>query len=205
MRKKEIKKEFDNEVLSISRVERMTAGGRRLRFRTLVVVGNRKGKVGIGLAKGKDVQQAIEKAVKKAEKNIVVVPIKRGGTIPYEVKAKFGAAVILLKPQTEGRGLVAGGTVRTICALVGIDNISGKILGNTRNKINNAKATIKALQKLKITEKKEEKDESKEEEKMPKSDTKAVLPKEKKGSKELNTKKDKSSKEDKKETRKEEK
>lgn len=157
MKKNETKKEFDNQVLDISRVERMTSGGRRLRFRTLVVIGNKKGKVGLGIAKGQDVQQAMEKATKKAEKSSVMIPIAEGGTIPYEVRAKFGAAVVLLKPQTEGRGLVAGGTVRIICAMAGIENVSGKILGNTRNKLNNAKATIKALQKLKVSEKKDEK------------------------------------------------
>ena len=151
MKKNEIKKEYENEVLNISRVERMTSGGRRLRFRTLIVVGDRKGKVGVGSAKGHDVQQAIEKATKKAQKSIVKVPLSSTGTIPHEVKAKFGAAVVLLKPQTEGRGLVAGGTVRTICHLAGIENISGKILGNTRSKMNNAKATIKALEMLKVS------------------------------------------------------
>ncbi len=143
------KKEFENEVLDISRIERMTAGGRRLRFRTLVVVGNRKGKVGVGVSKGQDVQKSIEKATKKAEKATVTVSIAKGGTIPHEIKAKYGAAVVLLKPQSEGRGLVAGGAVRVICDMAGIKNISGKILGNTRNKLNNAKATIRALQRLK--------------------------------------------------------
>ncbi len=168
MPKEEIKKEFENEVLDISRVERMTAGGRRLRFRTLVVVGDKKGKVGIGSAKGHDVQQSIEKATKKAQKAVVKVPTTQGGTIPYEVRAKFGAAEILLKPQSEGRGIVAGGTVRAICSMAGISNISGKILGNTRNKPNNAKATIKALQKLRTKE--EEK--KKEREKTPSAKTK---------------------------------
>ncbi len=161
-KKREIKKEYENEVLDISRVERMTAGGRRLRFRTLVIVGNKKGKVGVGAAKGHDVQQSIEKSTKKAEKLAVEVPIARGGTIPYEVKAKYGAAVVLLKPQSEGRGLVAGGTVRAICSMAGIENISGKLLGNTRNKLNNAKATIKALQMLKSSPDKEVKEEKKE-------------------------------------------
>ncbi len=164
MKKTETKKEFDNEVLDISRVERMTAGGRRLRFRTLVIVGNQKGKVGVGTAKGGDVQESIEKATKKAEKSVVEVPIAEGGTIPHEVKAKFGAATILLKPQTEGRGLVAGGTVRTICSLAGIENISGKVLGNTRNKINNAKAAIEALKELKVPQRKAAEDSSNEKE-----------------------------------------
>jgi small subunit ribosomal protein S5 len=153
MKKNEIKKEFENEVLNISRVERMTSGGRRLRFRTLVVIGDKKGKVGVGSAKGQDVQQAIEKATKQAQKTAVNVTISEGGTIPHEIKAKYGAAVVLLKPQSKGRGLVAGGTVRAICAMAGIENISGKIIGNTRNKLNNAKATIKALQSLKESKK----------------------------------------------------
>ncbi len=153
MRKKEPKKEYENEVLDISRVERMTSGGRRLRFRTMIVLGDKKGKVGVAAAKGNDVQQAIEKATRKAEKEMVTVPISSTGTIPHEVKAKHGAAVVLLKPQTEGRGLVAGGTVRTICHLAGVENVSGKILGNTRNKLNNARATIKALTMLKMSEK----------------------------------------------------
>jgi len=152
-KKTEQKKEFDSEVLSISRVERMTAGGRRLRFRTLVIIGDKKGRVGVGLSKGQDVQKAIEKASKKAEKSLVTVPMTETGTIPHEVKAKFGAATVLLKPQAEGRGLVAGGTVRAICDMAGVQNISGKILGNTRNKLNNAKATLKALQSLKVAEK----------------------------------------------------
>ncbi len=166
MKKSEIKKEFENEVLDISRVERMTSGGRRLRFRTLVVIGDKKGRVGIGSAKGQDVQQAIEKATKKAQKSVVTILITEKGTIPHEVKAKFGAATILLKPQSEGRGLVAGGTVRAICSMGGIENISGKIIGNTRNKLNNAKATIKALQSLRASsQKKAEKTNIKEEKK----------------------------------------
>jgi small subunit ribosomal protein S5 len=126
----------------------MTAGGRRLRFRALVVVGNKKGKVGVGLSKGNDVGKAIEKATRKAKKNVIEVNLK-DGTIAHEVHGKQGAAEIMLKPQSKGRGLVAGGTVRAICSMVGIRDISSKILGNTRNKLNNARATIVALTKLK--------------------------------------------------------
>ncbi len=147
-RKQKKDKDYNSEVLDIDRVERMTAGGRRLRFRALVVVGNRKGKVGVGLSKGNDVGKAIEKATRKAKKNIIEVNL-RDGTIAHEVKGKHGAAEILLKPQSKGRGLVAGGTVRAICSMVGIQDISSKILGNTRNKLNNARATIVALTKLK--------------------------------------------------------
>jgi len=144
----ERKDEFDSKLLDLTRVMRMTAGGRRFRFRAGVVVGDKKGKIGFGIAKGADVAQAIEKATRIAKKNVVVIPIKEE-TIPHQVEAKFGAAKVMLKPQRKGRGLVAGGTVRVICSLVGIRNISSKKIGRTSSKINNAKATIKALEKLK--------------------------------------------------------
>ncbi len=143
------KDEFESKLLSLDRVVRVTAGGKQMRFRAVVIVGDNKNKVAMGVAKGLDVAQAVEKATKSAKKNLITVPITDQGTIPYEVKAKFGAAVVLLRPQRVGRGLVAGGTVRVICRLAGIQNISSKILGGTRNKLNNARATILALQELK--------------------------------------------------------
>lgn len=142
------KEEFETRLLDLARVTRVTGGGKHLRFRALVVAGNKNGKVGIGVAKGSDVAQAIEKATRLAKKNLIDVLITKD-TIPHEVYAKFGAAKVLLKPQRKGRGLVAGGTVRVICTLAGIKNISSKVLGKTKNKINNAKATIEALRKLK--------------------------------------------------------
>lgn len=144
-----IKDEFDSKLLDLARVVRVAAGGRRFRFRAVIVVGNKSGKVGVGVAKGIDVSQAVEKATRLAKKNLIEVPIVQE-TIPYEVSAKFGSAYVLLRPQRKGRGLVAGGTVRTICALSGIKNISSKVLGTTRNKLNNARATIEAIKKLKI-------------------------------------------------------
>ena len=144
----EKKDDFDSKLLDLARVTRVTAGGRRLRFRAGVVVGDKKGKVGFGVSKGTDVAQAIEKATRIAKKNIITVPILNG-TISCPVEAKFGAAKIMLKPQLSDRGLVAGGTVRVICSSAGIKNISSKKLGRTSNKINNAKATIEALRKLK--------------------------------------------------------
>jgi len=143
----EEKKEYESEVLDLTRTSRMTAGGRRFAFRAVVVTGNREGQVGIGVAKGLDVPQAIEKAKRKTKKNLILIPIIEG-TIPHQVEAKAGAARVLLKPQKKGRGLVAGGTVRVICNLAGIEDISSKILGRTKNKLNNARATIKALEKL---------------------------------------------------------
>ncbi|MBU3934517.1 30S ribosomal protein S5 [Patescibacteria group bacterium] len=144
-----IKDEFDSNLLDLTRVTRVTGGGKRLRFRALMVVGDRKGKIGLGVDKGKDVSQAIEKAKRKAKKNLITIAIKEN-TVPHEVWAKFGPARVLLKPQIKGRGLVAGGVVRTICEIAGIKDISSKILSRTKNKINNAKATIAALKKLRI-------------------------------------------------------
>lgn len=140
--------EFESKLLDLARVTRVTAGGRRLRFRAAMVIGDKKGRVGFGVAKGKDVAQAVEKATRVAKKNLITVPTIEE-TIPHPVEAKFGAARIMLKPQRKGRGLVAGGTIRVICTLAGIKNISSKIIGRTSNKINNAKATIKALKELK--------------------------------------------------------
>ncbi|MFH0791640.1 MAG: 30S ribosomal protein S5, partial [bacterium] len=109
---------------------------------------NKMGKVGVGVAKGADVAQAVDKATRVAKKNVIVVPIVND-SIPHQVDAKFGAAKILLRPQQKGRGLVAGGTVRIICSLCGIKNVSSKTIGKTNNKLNNAQATISALKKLK--------------------------------------------------------
>jgi len=144
----EKKEEFESKLLDLARIAHMKAGGRRFRFRAIVVVGDKNGKTGIGLAKGLDVAHAVEKATRLAKKNIIEVPIVNE-TIPHETYAKFGAAEVLLRPQKKGKGVVAGGTVRVICNLAGIKNISSKILGRTGNKINNAMATIKALKKLK--------------------------------------------------------
>lgn len=142
------REEFESKLLDLARVTRVTAGGKRLRFRAVVIVGNKQGKVGVGVSKGLDVAQAIEKATRIAKKNLITIPIVEE-TILHEVYAKFGAAQVILKPQRKGRGLVAGGVVRVICLSAGIKNISSKILGRTGNKLNNAQATIKALKKLK--------------------------------------------------------
>lgn len=142
------KDEFESKLLDLARVTRVTGGGKRLRFRAVIIAGNKKGRIGIGIDKGRDVSQAVEKATRRAKKNLVDIVIKEG-TIPHEVEAKVGPARILLKPQRKGRGLVAGGAVRTICDLAGIKNISSKILSGSKNKLNNARATMEALKKLK--------------------------------------------------------
>ncbi|MFA6190201.1 MAG: 30S ribosomal protein S5 [Candidatus Staskawiczbacteria bacterium] len=142
------KDDFQTKLLDLARVTRVTGGGKRMSFRAVVVAGDKKGKIGIGIDKGKDVSQAVEKATRRAKKDLVSVVIV-DGTIPHEVMAKSGPAVILLKPQKKGMGLVAGGAVRSICELAGIKNISSKILSGSKNKLNNARATIEALKKLK--------------------------------------------------------
>lgn len=140
---------FESKLLDLARVSHTREGGRKLRFRAVMVVGDKKGKVGVGVASGLDVAKAIEKATRLTKKKVIEVPIVKD-SIPHQVEAKFGAAKVLLKPQRKGRGLVAGGTVRIICNLAGIKDISSKVLGSTSNKLNNARATIKALKKLKI-------------------------------------------------------
>lgn len=153
--KKIEKKEYEQKLLDVARIVRVVAGGRRFRFRAVVAVGNRKGKVGIGVAKGQDVSIAVEKAVADAKKHLIKVSLVKG-TIPHKVEAKFGSAKVLLKPGLEGKGIVAGGAVRAVCDLAGIENISGKILGKTKNKLNNARATISALKQLKQSAKEPE-------------------------------------------------
>lgn len=143
------KPEFEQKLLDVRRTARMVAGGRRFSFRAVVVLGNKKGKVGVGVAKGADVSIAIDKAVKQAKKNLIDVVITEDSSISYKIEAKYSAARVILKPAAKGRGVIAGGTVRAICNLAGIENITAKIIGRTNNKLNNAQATIKALEKLK--------------------------------------------------------
>lgn len=140
--------EFEQKILDIARVTRVTAGGKRFSFRVSLVIGNNNGKVGFGVSKGVDIAQAVEKAFKQAKKNLIDVKLKND-TIPFEVKAKFNSAVVLLKPAPKGSGVKAGGPVRVIAKLAGIKDISSKIISRTTNKINIAKATIEALKKLK--------------------------------------------------------
>jgi len=143
------KPEFEQKLLDVARTARLVAGGRRFSFRTVVVLGNKKGKVGVGVAKGADVTIAVEKAVRQANKYLIEVPLTEEDSIGYPIQAKYSAARVMLKPAAQGRGVIAGGTVRAICNLAGIKNVTAKILGRTNNKLNNARATIKALEKLK--------------------------------------------------------
>lgn len=139
-------KQFDERTLHIDRVARVVKGGRRFRFRALVVVGDRKHKVGIGLAKGADVTAAITKANDVAKKQLVSISLYKN-TLPHEVEAKVSGAHILLKPASPGTGLIAGGVVRTILEVAGVHNALSKSLGSS-NKANTAYATIEALRSL---------------------------------------------------------
>ena len=142
------KPEMDQYILDLSRVTRVTKGGKHLSFRACVIIGDRKGKVGFGLAKGKDVQLGVEKAGHQAKKNTIIVPIVNE-TIPHPVAYKFKAATIMLKPAPKGSGIIAGGAVRALLELAGIPNVSSKILGKTKNKITILKAAFEALQMFK--------------------------------------------------------
>lgn len=139
-------KQFDERVVHIDRVARVVKGGRRFRFRALVVVGDHKSKVGIGIAKGADVTTAITKAVEVAKKNMITIAIYKG-TLPHDAEAKVGGARILIKPASAGTGLIAGGVVRTVLEVAGVSNVLSKSLGST-NKINTAYATLAALQSI---------------------------------------------------------
>jgi len=139
---------FEEKIVEIKRVAKKTSGGDKIGFSVLVVVGNKSGKIGIGLAKAADVQSAVKKSVSSANRSIVDLRI-HGETLPHEVSAKTGSSHVLIKPAPEGSGLIAGGTVRTVLELAGVKNASAKILGGN-NKTLNARCTLKALKKLKF-------------------------------------------------------
>lgn len=140
--------EYQHKVVEVRRVTRVVAGGKRMKFRVCVVIGNKNGKVGTGTAKGLDVPTAVAKAIALAKKNLINVYIVNG-TIPHRIHNKFKAAKLLLKPAPAGRGIIAGGSVRSVLELAGIKNVVGKILGSN-NKENNIKSAMLALQKLKV-------------------------------------------------------
>ena len=133
-------------MVQINRISKKTKGGNQIRFSALVVVGDRKGKVGVGLAKATDVRSAIRKSIDAAKRRLIVVPLA-GTTVPYSVREKFSAAKILLKPAPPGSGIIAGGPMRVVLEAAGIRDAVGKILG-TKNKISNVYATLKALEQI---------------------------------------------------------
>ncbi len=143
------KSEFDQFIVDLARVTRVTKGGKQLSFRACVLIGDRHGRVGYGVQKGKDVQFAVEKALHNAKKHMIHVPIIKD-TIPHRVEAKFKAAKIMLKPAPRGSGIIAGSVVRNVLELAGVPNASAKMLGKTNNKIVNIKAVFAALSSFKV-------------------------------------------------------
>lgn len=142
------KPEYEQKMVDIARTARVVSGGRRFSFRVAVVIGNRNGSVAIGLGKSTDTASAIDKAVRAAKKNILKVPLTKDGSIPHEVEAKYASSRIMIKPAQQGRGLVAGSSVRTVLDLSGVKNANAKIFSRSKNKLNNAKAALKALSQL---------------------------------------------------------
>jgi len=146
--------EFEEKIVQVNRVSKKTKGGNKIGFSALAVVGDGKGKVGVGLGKAPDVASAIRKGILIAKKHMIEVPIING-TIPFESNIKLGAAKVLLKPAPPGSGVIAGGAVRSVVTAAGIHNISSKVLG-TKNQASNVYATIEALRLLSIRYKREQ-------------------------------------------------
>jgi len=140
--------EYEQKILDIARVTRVTAGGRRFNFRITMVIGNRNGKVGVATGRGKDVAIAIDKAARNAKKVLFTVPMTPQGTLPYSTNGKHSSARVMLQPSRTGRGIIAGGPVRVVCELAGYKDLSAKIIGRTTNKLNNARATVVALKAI---------------------------------------------------------
>lgn len=139
-------KEFEEKIVQVNRVSKKTTGGNKIGFSVLVVIGDRKSRVGVGLGQAPEVQSAVRKAVSYAKKHLITVPM-RGTTIPHQVLVKVGAAKVLLKPAPAGSGVIAGGAVRAVVEAAGIHDISSKVLG-TNNQANNVYATLEALKRL---------------------------------------------------------
>ncbi len=138
------KPEFDQKIINIRRVTRVVAGGRRFSFSVALVAGDRKGSVGVGIGKASDTSLAIEKAMKNAKKNMITIRLNKKFSIPYDLSAKYSSAKVFIMPN-HGRGLIAGSSVRNVLSLGGVRDVSAKIFSGSKNKLNNARAAIKAL------------------------------------------------------------
>lgn len=152
-RQEKFKPEFDQKILGIRRVTRVMAGGRRFSFSVSMVAGDRKGRVGVGLGKGTDTAVAIEKAFNSAKKNMTRLPLTKDRSTPHRVHAKYGSSEVLIMPAP-GKGLVAGGAVRSVLDLAGVHDVSAKILTRSKNALNNARACMKALADIESPEQK---------------------------------------------------
>jgi len=140
--------EFDQKIISIRRVTRVMAGGRRFSFSVAMVVGDKNGRVGVGIGKAGDTQLAIDKAVRDAKKHMIIVPMNKDGHLPHDVHTKYASSEVMIIPAP-GRGLVAGSSVRIVLELAGVKDVTAKIFSRSKNKLNNARATVEALKQLK--------------------------------------------------------
>jgi len=148
-RQERVRPEFDQKIISIRRVTRVMAGGRRFSFSVSMVIGDKKGRVGVGIGKAGDTQLAIEKAVRNAKKNLIRVPLDKEFRIPHDVHVKYASSEVMIMPAP-GRGLVAGSSVRTVLELAGVKDITAKLFSRSKNKLNNARAAVEALKQLKL-------------------------------------------------------
>lgn len=146
-RPEKVRQEFDNKLISIRRVTRVVSGGRRFSFSAAIVVGDRKGRVGVGLGKAGDTPIAVEKAVRDAKKNMVKINLNKKSSLPHQIEAKYSSSRVVMMPAP-GKGVIAGSSVRTVLELAGVKEVSTKILSRSKNKINIARATVKALSKI---------------------------------------------------------
>lgn len=147
-RQERAKPEFEQKIISIRRVTRVMAGGRRFSFSVSMVIGDKKGKVGVGIGKAGDTQLAIEKAVRDAKKHMIVVPMDKFSRIPHDVHVKYASSEVMIMPAP-GRGLVAGSSVRTVLEHAGVKDVTAKLFSRSKNKLNNARAAVEALKELK--------------------------------------------------------
>jgi len=147
-REERARPEYDQKIVSIRRVTRVMGGGRRFSFSVSMVIGDKKGKVGVGVGKAGDTQLAIEKAMKNAKKNLFTVPMNKDHHIPHDVHVKYASSEVMIMPAP-GRGLVAGSSVRTVLELAGVKDVTAKIFSRSKNKLNNARAAVEALKQLK--------------------------------------------------------
>lgn len=142
------RQEYEQKIISIRRVTRVMAGGRRFSFSVSMVLGDKKGKVGVGIGKAGDTQLAIEKAMRDAKKNMITVPMNKDSHIPHDVHVKYASSEVMIMPAP-GRGVVAGSSVRTVLELAGVKDVTAKIFSRSKNKLNNARAAVEALKQLK--------------------------------------------------------
>lgn len=148
VQRERVRPEFDQKIISIRRVTRVMAGGRRFSFSVAIVIGDRHGKVGVGIGKAGDTQMAIEKAVRDAKKHMIVVPMNKEGHILHDVHTKYASSEVMIMPAP-GRGIVAGSSVRTVLEHAGVKDVTAKIFSRSKNKLNNARAAVEALKLLK--------------------------------------------------------